>query len=117
MVVVPVLRTADELPAERLVEPVLRTPVEELPRTAEELFLVAAPVVTPLVVRLRTADDETAAVLVPEVRRPSILAVDAREVRAVLAATRLLLPARRADVEVMLLLAARRPLLLAIAIA
>lgn len=101
-VVVPVEppRTADELLAGRVAE-LLRTPVEEVPRAAEEVPLTADPEFTPLAVRLRTAEDETAAVLVPEVRRPSILAVD---VRAVLVATRLL-PLRRADDEVVMSLA------------
>ena len=106
-VVVPVepLRTADE--ELRLVLDELRTPVEVL-RAADEVLL------TPLAVRLRTADEETAAVVPPEVRRPSILAV---EVRALLEDTRLLPVARRTEDDVMSLAIALRFTLLLMEVA
>ena len=111
--VVPVepLRTADE--ELRLVADELRTPVEVL-RAAEEVLLAEEALLTPLAVRLRTAVDETAVAALPEVRRPSILAV---EVRALLDDTRLLPVARRTEDEVMSLAIALRLTLLLIEVA
>ena len=112
-VVVPVepLRTADE--ELRLVVDELRTPVEVL-RAAEEVLLEEEALLTPLAVRLRTAVDETGVAALPEVRRPSILAV---EVRALLEDTRLLPVARRTEDEVMSLAMALRFTLLLIEVA
>lgn len=84
-------------------------------RTADELRPVLLPLRTaaddaPPVVRLRTADEDIAEEEPPEVRRPSMRPVAAREVLAEAIA----LPLRRVD-EIMLLPAARRPVLLAMA--
>ena len=107
--VVEELRLTAELLLE--VEELLRTPVEELPRAAEELPLTDVPVL--LAVRLRTADEDTGATLVPVVRRPSILALDARG--AVVEA--IALPLRRTAELLILLLYARRFTLLPMAVA
>ena len=106
--VVEELRLTAELLRE--VEELLRTPVEELPRAAE-LLLTDVPVL--LAVRLRTADEDTGATLVPVVRRPSILALDARG--AVVDA--IALPLRRTAELLILLLYARRFTLLPMAVA
>lgn len=118
------LRTAPEL---RPVLLPLRTAELELRpevllplRTAElelrpEVLLPLRTADDELVVRLRTADDETAGLEVPEeVRRPSIRPVAALELLA--EAIALLLP-RRAEDDTILLPEALRPELLAIALA
>ena len=110
------LRLAEELrlTAELLLEEeLLRTPAEEPPRAAEELLTVE-PVL--FAVRLRTADEDTGATDVPEVRRPSILAVDARDTRDALEES-VPLERRAEEAAIILLPAARRFTLLPIAVA